>query len=103
MSYHITGISCSCDDALEMLEIFIPDNMPDEVKNEQFSVDYEETLNRVRCALSKQIPTKPQFRKGKYGSQYDSYTCSHCGFGIRRDLYEFCPKCGQMIDWKGCF
>lgn len=101
MSYKITGMACSCDNALEMLEVFIPDSLPEEVKTDQFCEDYEKVLNRLRYSLSKHIPMKPRFQKGKYSSIYDSYTCGNCGFGLRTDIYKYCPSCGQMIDWKG--
>lgn len=101
MSYHLTGMCCSCGDALEMLEEIVRDNLPKEVKNEEFSEKYEKMLNRVRYSLSKQVPTKPVFHKGKCGSRYNYYTCGHCGFGVRSEIYAFCPNCGQQIDWAG--
>ena len=62
-------------------------------------------IDEAVIALRKQVPKKPN---------YDGYTlsCSTCDFCIagnkkqakrmkEKNIYMFCQKCGQAIDWYG--
>jgi rubrerythrin len=49
-------------------------------------------------AISKQIPQKPSVVLGIYGSS--EYGCENCGDTIPDNMYDFCPWCGQAIDWS---
>lgn len=41
---------------------------------------------------------RPRFRKGVYGKQYDSHTCSHCG-AVVAVHYNYCENCGFRLLW----
>ena len=86
-------------DAIEVLEM-LPDNIPDEVKDDDFCEEYERALNRFRFEIRKRLPVTPKVVKAVSRGYGDQYTCGGCGFGIRRDIYKFCPHCGQRIDWR---
>lgn len=46
-------------------------------------------------AIEKQIPKKPVIEEYFYGEIRD---CPSCGIELKPCNY--CPKCGQAIDWK---
>lgn len=56
-------------------------------------------------ALKKQIPKKPDLEGDGYDDNgeliYDTWICPCCEehYEMDYDDYEFCPKCGQAIDW----
>lgn len=65
-----------------------------------------ETYNMAISALEKTIPKKP---KGKTDPMFGDTTivCQNCGnanlanpFDISR-VYDYCPNCGQALDWSG--
>lgn len=49
-------------------------------------------------ALRKQIPIKPVAVLG--ACDKPEYECKNCGDTIPDNMYEFCPWCGQAIDWS---
>lgn len=55
--------------------------------------------------LEKQIPKKPDLEGDGYDENgeliYDTWICPRCGkyYEVYYEEYEFCPKCGQAIDW----
>ena len=53
-------------------------------------------MEMIVQALEKQIPKKV-VKDGKW-----SYKCPCCGsrYEIDYDEYDFCPNCGQAIDWS---
>lgn len=57
-------------------------------------------------AIEKQIPKKPDYEGGGYGYDgeiiYDTWICPTCGEHYEMDYaeYDFCPNCGQAIDWS---
>lgn len=64
-----------------------------------------ETLKPIIEAYNKSIPAKPDI----YGDGYsdgeivlDSWDCPNCGasYEIDYDDYDYCPICGQAIDWS---
>lgn len=59
-------------------------------------------------ALEKQIPKKPYYEGDGYDENgnliYDCAECPACGnddfeYGINNWGCEFCPDCGQALDW----
>ena len=90
------GRCMSGTDAVEFFEMLV-DSIDEELKTEEFCEEYTRALNRVRYEVRKGMPIKPKARKGRL----QTYTCGHCGHGVRSDLYEYCPKCGHEIDWRG--
>ena len=54
--------------------------------------EYYEAIELAVEALEKQMPKKP-----------NKLNCPHCSFnGIDNSwwVFDFCPKCGQAIDWS---
>ena len=58
-------------------------------------------LNLAISALEKRIPKKPDLEGDGYDDNgeliYDTWICPCCGKYYEE--YEFCPQCGQAIDW----
>lgn len=63
--------------------------------------DYLERHDMVLCiamgVFQKQIPTKPV-----YDHRYAEMGCAFCGnsLGGLEELPDYCPFCGQAIDWR---
>lgn len=56
-------------------------------------------------AAEKQIPKKPLFEGDGYWRGelvYDIWVCPNCDaeFEMETDKYNYCPNCGQGIDWS---
>lgn len=84
-------------DAIEFMEM-LPDNIPDEVKDDDFCEEYERALNRFRYEIAKSIPIKPQVTKAISKSHSDYYSCGKCGHSLNI-TNDYCPKCGRQIGW----
>lgn len=74
---------------------------------------YNETLDEIIKyyetaieALEKQLPKKPTYEGDGYAPDgtfvYDTWECPNCGecYEVDYDDYDYCPKCGQKIDWS---
>lgn len=59
------------------------------------------------CVCEKQIPKKPTYEGDGYTPDgtfvWDEWICQNCGsrYELEYDDYEYCPNCGQAIDWSG--
>lgn len=57
-------------------------------------------------ALEKQIPKKPTYEGDGYAPDgtlvYDTWICPCCGkrYEVDYDDYDYCPNCGQKLDWS---
>ena len=57
-------------------------------------------------ALEKQIPKKPTYEGDGYAPDgtfvLDEWICPCCGkrYEVDYDDYDYCPNCGQKIDWS---
>ena len=66
-------------------------------------IEYFETAIE---ALEKQLPKKPTYEGDGYAPDgtfvYDTWECPNCGgcYEVDYDDYDYCPKCGQKIDWS---
>lgn len=98
----ITGIMMGGESAVEFLEM-LPDNIPDEIKDDDFCDEYEQMLNRVRYEVRKSVPVAPKITEPTSTKYSRFYNCGQCGFGIRADIYKHCPNCGRAIMWKAIF
>lgn len=63
------------------------------------------SLDMAIAAMEKQIPKKPTYEgDGYWYGQlvYDTWVCPNCGKGyeVDYDNYDYCPECGQKIDWS---
>lgn len=67
--------------------------------------DYKANEMAIR-ALEKQIPKKPTYEGDGYAPDgtliYDTWICSCCDkrYEVDYDDYDYCPNCGQKLDWS---
>lgn len=60
----------------------------------------------VLDALRKQIPQKPDYEGDGYDDSgnliYDTWICPNCGdrYEVDYEMHQYCPMCGQRIDWS---
>ena len=65
-----------------------------------------ESLKVAVSVLGKQILKKPDYEGDGYDEDgyliYDTWICPNCGehYEVDYDEYDFCPKCGQALDWS---
>ena len=62
-------------------------------------------LTECRTAVEKQTPKKPDLEGDGYADGhlvYDTWICPCCGkrYEIDYEEYDYCPNCGQHIDWS---
>ena len=68
-------------------------------------VEHEENLIAIQ-ALEKQIPKKPTYEGDGYAPDgtfvWDERICPCCEtrYEVDYDDYDYCPHCGQKIDWS---
>ena len=60
------------------------------------SREFNEFSSEVLEVLEKQMPRKPITERTRYGMLYD---CSVCECGLEPHN-NYCPQCGQAIDWS---
>lgn len=61
------------------------------------------TLKVARSAMKRLIPANPSLWCGDDNSLvYDMYDCPNCDNSYKLDhgKHEFCPKCGQALEWE---
>ena len=54
-------------------------------------------------ALEKQVPGTPDRFSDGYcpdGNPVWDYLCPRCGYNFEENETNYCPKCGQAIDWR---
>ena len=66
--------------------------------------DYKQALELGVKALEKQIPKKATLECDGYSDGhlvYDTWICPLCEkrYEVDYDDYDYCPNCGQKIDW----
>ena len=62
-----------------------------------------EARNIAIQAIEKQIPKKVQLRHIRKFDGFDDGECPTCGWTVSRDCDgadNFCPNCGQKLDWS---
>lgn len=63
------------------------------------------TFEFANEAVKKQIPKKPYFEGDGYWNGelvYDTWICPCCEkhYEVDYDDYDYCPNCGQALDWS---
>lgn len=63
------------------------------------------TVDECREAMEKQTSKEPDYEGDGYSNGqlvYDTWVCPCCEqrYEVDYDNYEYCPKCGQHIDWR---
>ena len=62
--------------------------------------------DELNSAIKKQIPKKPDYEGDGYDEHgnliYDTAYCPSCRhmFEVGYDATDYCPNCGQAIDWS---
>ena len=66
----------------------------------------DQDIDLITSIVNKSIPKKPKlFMCVGYGKDEDVYVgweCPYCGkhYQITFDQHNYCPNCGQRIDWE---
>lgn len=60
-----------------------------------FSEVHGDNLKIALAALEKQVPMK--VIEGRFAGLYD---CPKCAGAIESRGYQYCPSCGQKLDWR---
>lgn len=69
------------------------------------SSEFDDAIYVSIKALEKRIPMEPDYEGDGYADGelvYDTWICPNCGrhYEVDYDDYEYCPQCGQAIDWS---
>lgn len=69
---------------------------------EQDAEDIGETIDCAIKAMEKQIPKKIYVYSDGYADGYEVWEehCPICDYDFDASNFEFCPHCGQAIDWS---
>ena len=64
----------------------------------------DQDIYLIKAIVKKKITKKPYFESDGYADGYpvyDTWVCPNCGedYEIEYDHYDYCPHCGQKIDW----
>lgn len=87
---------------LELLEGILEQDATARHKN----ISSRYALRIAQACVNKQIPKKPDIQGDGYDPDgnlvYDTWICPACGvsYEIDYDEYDYCPSCGQAIDWS---
>ena len=84
------------EEALKYLKDFIDNEEP------QIGAYNTEVLNKAVYALKKQVPKKPHkiHDMNVNGHPYYECVCHDCEYVLDIFKDDFCPNCGQAIDWE---
>lgn len=63
------------------------------------------TLEECRAAVEKQTAKRPDYEGDGYADGqlvYDTWICPCCGkhYEVDYDNYDYCPYCGQKLNWR---
>ena len=84
----------------------LPNRIPLKFFTDDGAKVYDEFSQVATSALEKQIPKKPAYDGDGYAPDgtfvWDEWLCPCCGtrYEVDYDEYDFCPNCGQAIDWS---
>ena len=75
------------------------------VDNEAYTDRFQDACKLAIEALEKQIPKKPDFEGDGFWDGklvYDTWICPCCEkhYEVDYDDYDYCPNCGQALDWS---
>lgn len=63
-------------------------------------------LDRIQAEINgnteQQTPEKPYMQSDGYADGYPvwDYYCPECNYEFEDNVFNYCPKCGQAIDWS---
>lgn len=90
----------------EEATVRIKNHMKIHKMHEPQAILISEALSMAIEALEKHIPKKPYYEGDGYDEDgeivYDIWRCPNCDekYEYDYDIYDYCPNCGQAIDWK---
>lgn len=64
------------------------------------------TMEELQAVMEKQIAKKPTYEGDGYAPDgtlvYDTWICPCCDkrYEVDYDDYDYCPSCGQKLDWS---
>lgn len=109
-AYRAIGTLEECRKSVEICKSMIernitPENMEEYMKFEDECISEEFTLKSLLEAREKQKAKRPYYEGDGYSDGhlvYDTWICPCCGkhYEVDYDDYDFCPACGQCIDWS---
>lgn len=73
---------------------------------ETMACEMKIALTEAIAALEKQMPESPDYEGDGYGDNgeliYDTAYCPNCQhvFEVDYDKSDYCPECGQKLDWS---
>ena len=74
--------------------------------SKDLSSKYKNGLRMAINALEKQMPKKLTYEGDGYAPDgtfiWDEWICPCCGrrYEVEYDDYDYCPDCGQKVDWS---
>ena len=109
--YQAIGTHEECQTAMELYKEmhkrkFTLEVVEEYMKFEDECVRNNFTFKSLLEAREKQTPKKPDLEGDGYGDDgvliYDTWICPCCGkrYEIDYEEYDYCPNCGQAIDWS---
>lgn len=109
--YRTIGEVSTCRDAVDICRAMIergidPENVEAYIVFEDACVKKGFTIKGLLESREKQTPKKPDLEGDGYGDDgvliYDTWICPCCGkrYEIDYEEYDYCPNCGQAIDWS---
>ena len=91
----LTGKCCSGLEAIEFMEM-LAEIIPEDVKDEEFCEQFEDSLNRFRYEVAKGIGRTPKVMRARYKRYGEFYNCGKCG-GTLNITDDYCKKCGTAV------
>ena len=60
----------------------------------------DKNLELLEELVERATPKKPDYWGDGYGDEYWNCPCCDASFETDYDKYDYCPSCGQAIDWS---
>lgn len=108
--YKAIGTPEECQKSVKICKSMIernitPEDMEEYMKFEDECISEGFTLKSLLEAGEKQKAKRPDYEGDGYSDGhlvYDTWICPCCGkhYEVDYDDYDFCPTCGQCIDWS---
>lgn len=75
------------------------------VQTDNMTEEQDKALAVVQKAVDTRIAKRPDFEGDGYADGhlvYDTWICPNCQkhYEVDYDNYDYCPNCGQKIDWE---